>query len=163
MNTRSDVVTPAALDPIVIDLVVPCPPERAFDYFTRDIGRWWPLATHSCGEADAVALALEPRIGGLLVEHTRDGTRHVWGEVTAWEPGRRVAFTWHPGRGIDWATHVDVAFAAHPSGTRVTLTHDGWDARDDGARARENYADGWRLVLVERFGRYCSESAMPAQ
>ncbi len=39
------------LAPIVVDLVVPCPPDRAFHYFTHDIGRWWPLATHSLGRS----------------------------------------------------------------------------------------------------------------
>jgi uncharacterized protein YndB with AHSA1/START domain len=144
-----------ALAPIVVDLVVPCPPERAFDYFTRDIARWWPLASHSVGGDKALGVAFEPRVGGRLVESLHDGRESTWGEVTAWRPGRQVAFTWHPGRDPDTAQLVDVRFAAHPSGTRVTLTHGGWDRRDDGATARENYVGGWKLVFGERYGEYC--------
>jgi uncharacterized protein YndB with AHSA1/START domain len=145
----------ATLVPIVVDVVVPCAAGRAFDYFTRDIARWWPLATHSCGAAEAADVAFEARVGGRLVERTRDGTRHVWGEVTAWEPGARVAFTWHPGREASAATFVDVRFAASGDGTRVTLTHGGWERRDDGARVRENYVGGWRMVIGERYAEYC--------
>jgi hypothetical protein len=31
-------------------LVVNCDVERAFEVFTREIGSWWPLDTHSIGE-----------------------------------------------------------------------------------------------------------------
>ena len=87
----------SALAPIVMKVALPCPPERAFDYFTRDIGGWWPLGRYSCAGDDAVDVAFETRKGGALTERARDGTLHRWGTVTAWEPGRRVAFTWHPG------------------------------------------------------------------
>ena len=83
----------SALAPIVVDLDVPCTADRAFDYFTRDIGRWWPLATHSLGEANAADVRFEPREGGRLVETLHDGSEHVWGEVTAWRPGKQVAFS----------------------------------------------------------------------
>jgi uncharacterized protein YndB with AHSA1/START domain len=153
---------PGALAPIVIALVVPCAPARAFDYFTRDIGRWWPLATHSCGAAEAVDVAFEPRLGGQLVERTRSGSRHVWGDVTAWEPGSRIAFTWHPGREAATAQWVDVRFVEDGEGTRVTLTHGGWDRRDDGSVVRENYVTGWQLVLSQRYGGYCRAAVAAA-
>jgi hypothetical protein len=51
MSANAVVDPQGALAPIVVDVVVPCPPDRAFEYFTRDIGRWWPLGTHSIGEA----------------------------------------------------------------------------------------------------------------
>ena len=146
----------AAIAPIVVDVVVPCPPDRAFDYFTRDIGRWWPLATHSLGEANAVDVRFEPRVGGRLVETSRDGGEHVWGEVTAWQPGRLVAFSWHLSRDPSTAQCVDVRFTPAPEGTRVTLTHGGWERLpQDGATMREGYASGWKTVFVERFGAYC--------
>ena len=42
--------------------------------------------------------------------------------VTIWDPPHRVAFTWnsHPDE------TVDVVFAPESDGTRVTLTHHGW-------------------------------------
>ena len=148
---------PAALAPIEIDLVVPCDPARAFDYFTRDIAAWWPLASHSCAGAEAASVAFEPRAGGALVETTRDGATHRWGTVSAWEPGGRVAFSWHPGRDPSTAQAVEVRFRAHPSGTRVTLVHGGWEALGErAAETRGNYTGGWRVVFTERYGAYCA-------
>ena len=146
------------LAPIVVDLAVPCTPDRAFDYFTRDIGRWWPLQSHSLGHADAAGVRFEPREGGRLIESLRDGSERTWGTVTAWPPGRRVAFTGHLDRDPSTAQWVEVRFAADPAGTRVTLTHGGWDRRDDGAAARENYVGGWRFVLGDRYGGYCAQA-----
>lgn len=153
-------VADAALAPIVVDVVVPAPPARAFDYFTRDIARWWPLATHSVGEADAVDVRFERHVGGRLVESLRDGSQCVWGTIDAWEPGVRLGFSWHPGRDPSTAQRVEVTFAVHADGTRVTLTHGGWERRgDEAAAVRGNYVGGWKIVLVERFGDYCKAPA----
>jgi Activator of Hsp90 ATPase homolog 1-like protein len=145
-----------ALAPIVVDLVVPCPPDRAFEYFTRDIGRWWPVGTHSLGGQDATDVRFEPRAGGRLIESQRDGSEHAWGTVTSWQPGRQVAFSWHLNRDPVTAQWVDVRFAPNPTGTRVTLTHGGWERRDDGAQVRESYVGGWKIVFNERYGGYCA-------
>ena len=160
--------TPAAPDraatfpPIELDVVVPCDPARAFDYFTRDIGRWWPLATHSCAEDNAAGVAFEPRAGGRLVETARDGTEHPWGTVSAWEPGRRIAFSWHPGRDPATAQWIEVAFRANPAGTRVTLLHGGWETLGErAATSREGYTHGWQTVFTQRFGDFC-RAASPA-
>lgn len=153
---------PAAslLAPVVADLVVPCPPGRAFDYFTRDIGRWWPLASHSVGRQDAKDVRFEPHAGGRLVETQADGRACAWGRVEAWHPGERLRFTWHPGRAEATAQWVEVTFALHPDGTRVTLTHGGWERLGERAdAARANYVPGWRTVLVEGFGGYCARAA----
>ena len=96
-----------ALAPMVLETTVPCPPERAFAYFTRDIARWWPLTLYSRGGADAQDVRFEPRVGGGLVETTRDGAAHRWGTVDAWDPGARIAFSWHPGRDDSAAQRVD--------------------------------------------------------
>jgi Activator of Hsp90 ATPase homolog 1-like protein len=147
---------PQALAPIVVDLFVPCPPDRAFEYFTRDIGRWWPLGTHSLGQADTADVHFEAREGGRLIETRHDGREHTWGTVTAWQPGHRVAFSWHLDRDPATAQWVDVRFAADPAGTQVTLTHGGWERREDGATVRENYVGGWKIVFGERYGGYCN-------
>jgi len=148
-----------ALPPIVLKVVVPCPPERAFDYFTRDLAHWWPLAEFSCAGADAVDVRFEPQVGGSIVESARDGTRHQWGTVREWAPGHRVAFTWHPGRDDREVTRVDVTFAATAQGTLVTLTHGGWDALGArGAKARTEYQNGWPRVFGQRFAEHCIQS-----
>ena len=155
MDARRAAADPA-LAPIEIDVVVPCDAARAFDYFTRDIGRWWPLARYSCAEENAASVAFEPREGGRLVETARDGTEHPWGTVGAWEPGRRVAFSWHPARDPARAQWIEVVFRDVGDGTRVTLTHGGWDAL--GARAHESrdaYRNGWPTVLGRLYRDFC--------
>ena len=158
--------SPAAADavpeitPIVVALVVPCPPARAFAYFTRDIGRWWPLAVHSVGRERARDVRFEPRVGARIVETLADGTEASWGTVEAWRPGECVRFSWHPGREPATAQWVEVAFAATPGGTRVTLTHGGWERLGaQGAAARDSYTGGWAFVLGERYGDYCAAAA----
>ena len=132
---------------------VPIAPEAAFELFTRGLARWWPLATHSIGEAAALDCRMEERAGGQIVELDQDGSRHVWGTIRDWQPPARLFFTWHPGRTPDTAQTIEVRFAAaDDGGTMVTLEHDGWD--DYGAGAvdmRDRYDSGWNFVLGERF------------
>jgi uncharacterized protein YndB with AHSA1/START domain len=150
----------APIAPIVMKVALSCEPMRAFDYFTRDIGRWWPLARFSCAGEDALDVAFEPRAGGALTERARDGTLHRWGTVSAWEPGRRVAFSWHPGGDGTEATRVEIAFTPTPAGCVVTLTHAGFEAL--GARARKvksEYENGWPAVFGERYAGWCATRA----
>ncbi|MFE7408458.1 SRPBCC domain-containing protein [Isoptericola sp. NPDC057559] len=135
-------------------------PEDAFRLFTAGLGEWWPLATHSVGREGSRGVVLEPGVGGRLVETLPDGGAAVWGTVTAWDPPRRVAFTWHPGTPEAEATQVEVTFRPDGSGTVVELAHSGWARRADGDRARVSYGSGWRLVLgafAERAGTLPSE------
>jgi len=148
-------VADGALAPLVFTLVVPCPPARAFDYFTRDIGRWWPLAGHSVGQDEAVGVAFEQGVGGRLQETLRDGSTRLWGHVTTWVPGRKLSFSWHPGRDTASAQSVEVSFETHAGGTKVTLTHGGWEALGTDAPAkRHQYQQGWPTVFEEAFGAY---------
>ena len=130
--------------PLRREVVVPIAPEAAFERFTAGVGRWWPLARHSVGGASSsVAFA-----AGQLVETCADGTTDVWGEVLAWEPGRRFVITWHPGRPGGPATEVEVRFEPAGSGTKVVLEHRGWDVLPEPAAAREEYGKGWPGVLA---------------
>lgn len=93
----------------------------------------------------------DPRAGDrrALVETLADGSLAVWGTVTAWDPPRRVAFTWHPGTPEEEATLVEVTFRPNGTGagTEVELVHSGWGRRHDGDRARTAYEGGWGIVL----------------
>ncbi|MBM4203159.1 MAG: hypothetical protein FJ194_03285 [Gammaproteobacteria bacterium] len=57
--------------------------------------------------------------------------------------------TWHPGQDAASATLLQVAFdVIDASHTRLTLTHDGWEARgEQGPQIRNNYEGGWVEVL----------------
>ena len=132
---------------LIKSATVPQDPDAAFALFTDDIAKWWPLITHSVGHEDATGLTFGRGVGAEIIEEYGDVQRTSWGTITAWEPPRRVAFTWHPGTPVDEATAVEVTFAPTATGTTVTLTHTGWEDRPDGARMRIGYDTGWDLVL----------------
>ncbi len=138
---------------VTVDLVVA--PARAFAAFTERFGDWWPVATHSLSRSRATRCRFDARLGGMIEEHAPDGSRHVWGEVLLVEPGRRLRFSWYPGRDGETAQWVDVAFEPGPAGSRVTLTHGGWEALGEiGPLLRQEYLPGWRHVLGELYVRY---------
>jgi hypothetical protein len=146
-----------AIPPVEKTVHVRLIPADAFDLFTRQLTRWWPLAQYSCGGVDAVDVEFEPRVGGSVVERTRAGERHLWGTLTAWDPPRRFSMTWHPALSVEQATHLTVEFIpARGGGTEVRLQHDGWEARDQ--HARDNYDGGWQGVLA-RFVASAEEMA----
>lgn len=139
---------PAAPPPVVKRVLVAASPERAFRRFTAELAAWWPLASHSIGQEDALTVAMEPEVGGRIVETIRDREPCVWGTVTAWEPPSRVAFTWHPGKPADSAQEVVVSFAAEGERTRVTLVHSGFERLGaDAKKTRGGYDLGWSWVL----------------
>jgi uncharacterized protein YciI len=133
----------STVPPIRREILVDAEPAVAFEVFTAGIGQWWPLEEHSVhGTGGAVAFE-----DGRLVERPADGEATVWGTVTRWEPPAAVAFTWHPGRPAERASHVAVTFGAEGSQTLVRLEHTGWEAFDDPAAARAEYDQGWPVVL----------------
>ncbi len=142
-------------EPIELTVELPLPPADAYQAFTARFGDWWPAATHSLSRDDVTTcrMALEP--GGAVEERAPDGTWHPWGRVEAFEPGRRLRFSWHPGREPDSAQWVDVAFEPSATGSRVTLVHGGWEALGEIAPIlRREYAAGWPQVLGDAFAGY---------
>lgn len=133
--------------PIRRSVVVPCEPARAFTLFTDGMSSWWPLATHSVGQADTVGLTVEPRVGGRVSEQLRSGESATWGTVTAWSPPSLVVMTWHPGYGAELATEVSVRFTDRGGSTLVELEHSGWERLADGPAKRADYDGGWLPVL----------------
>jgi hypothetical protein len=103
-----DTTTPIA--PVRKSIKVAVAPLQAFELFTRDIGTWWPLATHSVGLERAASLSFGAARGDQLVETLADGSQERWGTVLQSEIPRRITFSWHPGRSADEATHVEVTF-----------------------------------------------------
>jgi uncharacterized protein YndB with AHSA1/START domain len=137
-----------SLAPLVKTVVIPLEPARAFELFTAKFGTWWPLATHSVGQADAVSVTFPGEVGGSIVETGRDGSTSSWGTVVEWDPPELVRFSWHAGQAEDTAGEVEVQFdSAGDAGTVVTLTHSGWERRPDGAAARRGYDSGWDPVF----------------
>ena len=139
--------------PVVKTIVVPLTPERAFDLFFQGMGSWWPLDTHSVFEMDAAQVAVDPRMGGHIVERAQDGRDADWGEITLWDRPRRAVFTWHPGYASASATEVEVRFTREGALTRVDLEHRGWSALGERAETtRAGYETGWNAVFAVRYG-----------
>jgi len=137
------------LPPIRRQIVVTVPPDEAFRQWTEHITDWWPLGSHSVhGATSTVAFT-----DGRLVETAADGQACVWGTVRAWDVGRRLVTSWHPGGQEDLATEVEVLFEAVPVGgsavihTLVTLIHRGWENRPNAVEVHGEYRSGWQHVL----------------
>jgi len=128
---------------------------QAFRRFTSEIATWWPLPSHSVGGADAETVFIEERVGGRIVERSRNGKETVWGTIDVWDPPAKIAFTWHPGDPPEKATHVDVRFVGiDAERTRVELEHVGFERLGTMAkRARRGYPIGWAYVLGLYAGR----------
>jgi uncharacterized protein YndB with AHSA1/START domain len=127
--------------------------EGAFRIWTEHLGRWWPLAEHSIGKADAMGCFIEPGIGGRLYETSRTGEEHLWGRVALWEPPRRLAYSWHPEGDLSERTMVLVMFTPlAPNRTRLTLTHSGWQPGQE--ERRTSYHKGWDGVLEHGYVAY---------
>jgi uncharacterized protein YndB with AHSA1/START domain len=131
---------------------VPCDPDTAFEIFTRDIGAWWKRGTHYWNDAErGLEYRLEPQVGGRLVEvyDLETGEGFEIGRVLAWEPGKRLVFTWRQG---NWdptqSTDVEVRFEPSGRGTLVTVEHGGWDRVPSAGRGQiEGYGEGWGELL----------------
>jgi len=147
------------LPPVVKTITVPCAPERAFAIFTRDFAAWWPGDKHStsamAGKA-AQSVNADARAGGEIWEIDHAGMRVLWGSFTAFSPSSHLSIAWHIARPSSEATTVDVAFTAAGSGTKVTLTHSGWEAFGEQAETMRNgYNSGWVHVFEEKFKAAC--------
>ncbi len=146
-------------DPIQKTLHIPLRPKTAFDLFTNNLDKWWPTESHSlsAGEGETPnSVTVERHTGGHIVEEKHNGEVAKWGTITKWDDGRSLSVSWYVGRDQEEATDLEVVFIPTDMGTRVQLTHSGFDRLGKDAVAMlENYTKGWDLVLTERFGTYC--------
>lgn len=147
----------ASSSPLLVkkSLYVDAAPARAFDVFTRQLGAWWPLATHKIGRVAAKDAIIEPRVGGRWYERGVDGSECTWGRVLAFDAPSRIVLSWEID--ADWKadatiqTEVEVRFTAEGSGTRVELEHRMLESF--GARAMEmkgifDSEGGWTGLLA---------------
>jgi uncharacterized protein YndB with AHSA1/START domain len=125
-----------------------CPADHAFVVWTTRLPMWWPKGHSASGDADTV-VALEPRLGGRIFERTTDGTEIEWGEITEWQPPRRLAYRWYIGRRPEEATDVELSFVALDDGrSRLDIVHSGWERLGDEAVAwRDANTGGWTALL----------------
>ena len=139
------------IPPVIRAAWVPLPLHEAFAIFTDEIGAWWPLDSHGVFGDRTAGVAFE---SDQLVERSDSGEESTWAEVQAWAPPDRFVLAWHPGRGPDDASEVEVSFIVEGSGTRVVVEHRGWERfGDHGEQRRRTYVGphAWGSLL-DRFG-----------
>jgi uncharacterized protein YndB with AHSA1/START domain len=138
---------------ILVALRVAAPPERAFAVFTGEIGLWWrPNALFRFTPRSPGALAFEEGLGGRLTETLPNGKVFEIGRITAWEPPRRLAFTWRQASFAEGqATEVEVLFEPVGGETRVSVEHRGWDTVPAGHVARHGFPDA---LFLTRHGEW---------
>ena len=132
--------------PLRNEFTVGCAPEHAFEVWAERTSLWWP-ASHSVSGAPE-AVTFEPRTGGRVYERGPSGEEHNWGRVLAWEPPRRLVYSWHLRQDAADATEVEITFTASGAGTTVAIVHHGWErlgARGPGLRERNMRA--WAGLL----------------
>jgi hypothetical protein len=124
-----------------------CDAERAFAVYTDRIGEWWdPRYTANAETLEAVTI--EPRVGGRVYATHGDIGEDDWGEVTVWEPGRRVVHTFTLAQDPEHPSEVAVEFVdVDSSGCTVRFAHAGWTEAN--AAARPKFTD-WPIML-DRF------------
>jgi len=134
-------------------------PHRAFRAFTDEIGEWYGSGPYSWNDPGrAVGIRFEPGVGGRLVEvwDCETGEGYDMGHVTAWEPGRRVTWTFRNVHMRAETTQVDVRFEPTEHGTRVTLEHSGLEVLPPQELERsQRYA--WK-AFMQLYSDYVSAS-----
>jgi DNA-binding transcriptional ArsR family regulator len=80
--------TDLAID-LALDVAIEGTPAEVFSALTRDPGGWWG---HPFLRAGATDVTLEPRLGGLLLEHWEEGGA-VLAAVTGWQDDRHLTLS----------------------------------------------------------------------
>jgi hypothetical protein len=123
-----------------------CGAEQAFDVYTGRIGDWWdPRYTAHAETLEAVTI--EPRPGGRVFATHGDIGIDDWGEVTVWDPGRRLVHTFTLAQDPAHPSEVSVEFLPAGDGCTIRFAHGGWN--EGNAAVREKFSD-WSLLL-DRF------------
>lgn len=151
--------TQASLTTVRRSIVVQAPIEAAFEVFTAQFDRVKPRE-HNLLHVEIAETVFERQVGGYLYDRGVDGSECRWARVLAYEPPRRLVFSWDISPAwqietdLEKTSEVEVRFI--PEGedrTRVSLEHrfldrhgDGWPGLRDGIGGDQ----GWPLYL-QRF------------
>jgi hypothetical protein len=141
-------MTDGIIPPLLVSIDVACSAEHAFHVWTSQIGTWWPQEHRATAEP-RTQVVLEPRLGGRLFERTPSGQEVDWGQITLWDPPRRLGYLWHIRRDRADATDVEIRFVPiAPDAARLDIVHSGWERLGAGGSDwRDRNMGGWRGVL----------------
>ncbi|HEY7947054.1 MAG TPA: SRPBCC domain-containing protein, partial [Acidimicrobiales bacterium] len=125
-----------------------CPAEHAFETWVTRFSSWWPKGHSVSGNPDTTVV-LEPGVGGRIFERTPAGTEIDWGEITHWDPPRRLGYLWHISRHRKDATDVELSFVDLGDGTtRLDIVHSGWERLGaEGQSWRQANTGGWEALV----------------
>jgi uncharacterized protein YndB with AHSA1/START domain/quinol monooxygenase YgiN len=135
-------------------IVVDAPQERCFETFVN-MTSWWPLATHTIGDAPARASIVQTRAGGRWYGIDKHGDEHEIGRVLAYEPPNRLLLSWEIScawkHDASVASEVEVRFIPESAQrTRIELEHRNLEAYGEGAEAARTLYEGdgaWTYVI----------------
>jgi Activator of Hsp90 ATPase homolog 1-like protein len=128
--------------------------ERAFVTYSERIGEWWD-PRYTANPETLQAVTIEPRLGGRVYATHEDFGVHDWGEVTAWEPGRRLAHTFILAQDPTHPSEVEVEFVDGEGGCTMRFAHGGWTEANAADRAK--FGD-WPVIL-DRFASLAEPAA----
>lgn len=140
--------------PVRREISVCASQQRAFEWFTREMSRWWPR-THSILKSPLKQYIVEPQAGGRWYAVAEDGSTAQTGHVIEWQPPERLVLAWQ--LGADWqfdaalVTEVEVRFIADGRDvTRVELEHRNLQRIGERATQMRGLVDapgGWTAIL----------------
>lgn len=141
-----------------------CAPIVAFEVFTSEMAKWWPMDTHSISAGNntlPASLIVERSEDGRIVEIDSNGKAHPWGHFQDFQAPSRVLIAWHVDDTPDHSTYIEVVFGMETNGvTTVVLTHSGWDIfGDDAEQQYSKYDTDWDIVFGKCFKTACEETA----
>lgn len=117
-------------------------PAELFRYWVEPqlLPKWWSP------EAEIV-----PQMGGAYHLAWQSMNWHLRGQYIAFEPGKRLAFTWKWDHEPDLPTReVDVRFEAAPDGSTIlTVTHGHYSDSEVDQEDRQSHLDGWMHFLAQ--------------
>jgi Activator of Hsp90 ATPase homolog 1-like protein len=139
--------------PITHEYQLRCAPGEAFRAYTERIGEWWD-PRYTANADTLVGVTIEPRVGGRVYATHSDFGEIEWGEVTAWEPARRLVHSFHLAQDPAHPSEVSVEFTRSGDGCVVRFAHGGWNEAN--ASERRKFSD-WSVIL-ERYVRLVDDS-----
>ena len=148
-----------SIPPVIKKVIVECSQEAAFDFFTNDIGQWYPLDRFSI--RPSVDCRIEQGVGGRVYEIDVDGQETLWGYVLEWNPPQKLAISWQARVSGDEAQRVEIYFRTVATGTEVELVHSGWENLKVAAREwRDKYDGGWVEIFERRYKDFANKAAL---
>ena len=124
---------------------IAAPPARVFAHWTDAslMARWFCADDTILREVE-----VDPRLGGrfhIVMQEGEDGEIHdVSGNFKAFEPDRRLVFSWAWITMPERESEVTIELRAIDGGTEMTFTH----AQFADERARDAHQQGWTQILT---------------